>query len=244
VVQDGGFIDPEFGGEFLAGVDQTIVAVATTDGLQIVDVSDLANPVQLSQVDLNPFDEPIEDRDAVPQDVVVSTGGTSGGGYAYVSLWALGILVVDLNDPSNPQIHGRGGEDLPLEPMSAFIKLTLSTDQSQLYAANGFDGLSVFNITVTGNLNPIAQRTLVGVDDPACEYSNGVTDVCYTWDVDEVNGRVGVVYGVYDPPAPLSGGLEFFDMRAPLCGLIGIEPFLIVPPALWRRLRRRRNGRG
>jgi hypothetical protein len=147
-----------------------------------------------------------------------------------------------VNDPSNPQILVLG--DLPLAPMSAFIKLTLSTDQSQLYAANGFDGFALFNITFSGALNPNALRTAVGVNDPACEFSNGVTDVCYTWDVDEVNGRVGVVYGVYNPPAPLSGGLEFFNMREPLCGLIGIEPFLIVPPALWRRLRRRRRSQG
>ena len=57
------------------GPPQILAYVASTEGLQIVDVTDPDAPVLLGRLDTNPTDIPINDLDDVPQDVVVS-GGT------------------------------------------------------------------------------------------------------------------------------------------------------------------------
>lgn len=64
-----------------------------SSGLQVIDISDPANPVIVGAV-------------ATPDDAL---GIALSGNYAYVADWSSGLQVIDISDPTNPVIVGAGG---------------------------------------------------------------------------------------------------------------------------------------
>jgi hypothetical protein len=185
---------------------QVIVYVASSNGLQIVDVTDPDNPEFLGRYNTNPTGIPLAQQDDVPQDVVIAHNFQSNRVIAYLPLWIGGFLVIDVTDPANPVL---AQPLIPASAGSAFFKVEVSSQRNRIYATEGIYGLTVFiQDPETGELDPAPEsRFPIGVGDANCSFDgNGVADVCWTWAVDEVNELVGVTYGVFE--SPLDGGYQ------------------------------------
>jgi cysteine-rich repeat protein len=178
---------------------QILVYVASTEGLQIVDVSDPDAPVLLGRLDTNPANIALENLDDVPQDVVVS------GGLAFVPLWLGGLIVVDVQNPANPVEIQR----IAASPNTAFFKVEVSSQRNRVYVTEGISGLAVFNQLYDGTL-ALEKRFPIGVGDQRCNFSDGVSDACWAWGVDEVGELVGVTYGILGSPP--GGGFQLISM--------------------------------
>jgi cysteine-rich repeat protein len=182
------------------GPPEILAYVASTEGLQIVDVSDPDTPVLLGRLDTNPTDIPINDHDDVPQDVVVS------GGLAFVPLWIGGFIVVDVQDPTNPVEVQR----FAASPNTAFFKVEVSSRDNRIYVTEGISGVASFIQLKTGEL-VLEERLPIGVGDERCSFDEGgVSDICWAWAIDEVGELVGVSYGVLGPPH--AGGYQLISM--------------------------------
>lgn len=225
--------DPSWGKALAVWVEQNEVGatafVATTEGLQIVDISDPSNLMQLGFFDTNPDDLELSENDIVPQDVVVS------GDHAYLPVWLGGLMIIDVSDPALPTQLGT-----TIQTDSAFFKIEISTVDDRIYATEGLEGLAVFRRLENGFL--LRDRQIpIGVGDERCTFTDGVADVCWTWAVDEVDQTVAVTFGIW-PSASDEGGYVLINQdNTVACGLIGIEPFIALAPWLLRRARRNRK---
>jgi cysteine-rich repeat protein len=180
---------------------QLLAYVASTEGLQIVDVTDPDAPILLGRLDTNPNDIPLADLDDVPQDVVVS------GGLAFVPIWIGGFLVIDVTDPANPVLSQ---PVIPASPNTAFFKVEVSSRDNRIYVTEGISGLASFIQRPSGEL-VLEERFPIGVDDDRCTFDEGgVSDVCWAWAIDEVGELVSVTYGVLD--SPQAGGFQLISM--------------------------------
>jgi hypothetical protein len=180
---------------------QLLAYVASTEGLQIVDVTDPDAPALLGRLDTNPTDIPLKDLDDVPQDVVVS------GGLAFVPIWIGGFLVIDVTDPANPVLSQ---PVIPASPNTAFFKVEVSSRDNRIYVTEGISGLASFIQRPSGEL-VLEERFPIGVDDDRCTFDEGgVSDVCWAWAIDEVGELVSVTYGVLD--SPQAGGFQLISM--------------------------------
>ncbi|MCH8891729.1 MAG: hypothetical protein IH827_11735, partial [Myxococcales bacterium] len=184
-------------------VPQILAYVASTEGLQIVDVTDPDAPDLLGRYDTNPTNIPLEDLDDVPQDVVVS------GGLAFVPLWIGGFIVIDVTDPTNPVLFQ---PVIPASAGSAFFKVEVSTRDNRIFVSEGLYGLAVFiQDPETGLLGPEPEtRFPIGMGDARCGFVDGVSDICWAWAIDEHHELLGVTYGVFD--SPLGGGFQLISM--------------------------------
>jgi len=179
---------------------QILAYVASTEGLQIVDVSDPDAPVLLGRLDTNPTDIPLEELDDVPQDVVVS------GGLAFVPIWIGGFSVVDVQNPANPVEIQR----IPASPNTAFFKVEVSSRDNRIYVTEGISGLTSFIQLPSGQL-VLEERFPIGVGDDRCTFDEGgVSDICWAWAIDEVGELVSVSYGVLG--SPQAGGYQLISM--------------------------------
>ncbi len=181
------------------GPPRLLAYVASTEGLQIVDVSDPSAPALLGHLDTNPTNIPLSDQEAVPQDVEVS------GGLAFVPLWIGGFLVVDIQDPTNPVEFQR----IAASPNTAFFKVSISSHDNRVYATEGISGLAVFNQLEDGML-ALEKRFPVGEGEARCSFDDGVSDICWAWAINEEGELVGVTYGVLG--SPLGGGYQLISM--------------------------------
>jgi hypothetical protein len=223
---------------------QILVYVASTEGLQIVDVSNPDVPVLLGRLDTNPTDIPLANLDDVPQDVVVS------GGLAFIPLWLGGLIVVDVQNPANPIEIQR----VAASPNTAFFKVEVSSQRNRVYVTEGISGLAVFNQLENGTL-ALEKRFPIGVGDERCKFTNGVSDACWAWGVDEVGELVGVTYGILG--SPRGGGFQLISMPVesvagaelrtlqaipvPEPGLLVLQGIGILAVAGLGRLRRKRR---
>jgi len=185
--------------ERVEDVPQVLAYVASTEGLQIVDVTDPDAPVLLGRLDTNPTNIPLKDLDDVPQDVVVS------GGLAFVPIWIGGFIVVDVQDPTNPIEIQR----IAASPNTAFFKVEVSSRDNRIYVTEGISGLAVFKQLSDGTLT-LEGRFAIGDGDARCSFADGISDICWAWAIDEVGELVVVTYGVLD--SPLSGGYQLISM--------------------------------
>jgi len=185
------------------GEGQILVYVASTEGLQIVDVTDPDAPILLGRFDTNPTNTPLDELDDVPQDVVVS------GGLAFVPLWIGGFIVIDVTDPANPVLFQ---PVIPASPGSAFFKVEVSIRDNRIYVTEGLYGLAVFiQDSETGLLGPAPEiRFPIGMGDNRCGFVDGVSDICWAWAIDEHHELLGVTYGVTS--SPLGGGYQLITM--------------------------------
>jgi hypothetical protein len=181
------------------GPPQILAYVASTDGLQIVDVTDPDAPILLGRLDTNPMDIPLGDLDDVPQDVVVS------GGLAFVPLWIGGFIVIDVQDPTNPFEF----QHIGASPNTAFFKVEVSSRDNRIYVTEGISGVAVFNQLPNGALS-LEKRFPIGESDARCSFVDGVSDICWAWAIDEVGELVGVTYGVLG--SPQAGGFQLISM--------------------------------
>jgi hypothetical protein len=182
------------------GPPQILAYVASTEGLQIVDVTDPDAPVLLGRLDTNPTDIPLQDLDDVPQDVVVS------GGLAFVPIWIGGFVVIDVTKPDEPFEFQRIGTS----PNTAFFKVEVSSRDNRIYVTEGISGVAVFNQLPSGALS-LEKRFAIGEGDERCNFDEGgVSDICWAWAIDEVGELVGVTYGVLD--SPQAGGYQLISM--------------------------------
>jgi hypothetical protein len=79
----------------LAKLDSGHLLVSTIEsGILVLDVRQPQKPVQIASLMFAPHLVPVN----LPQDILVA------GDVAYVSLWAGGVYIVDLRDPSDPQL--------------------------------------------------------------------------------------------------------------------------------------------
>jgi len=181
---------------------QTVAYVASTEGLQIVNVTNPDLPVFLGRLDTNPTNIPLEQLDDVPQDVVVS------GGLAFVPLWIGGLMVVDVTNPGN--LSEVQVPRFPATNNSAFFKAEVSSANNRVYVTDGIGGLAVFIQEEDGTLTHDTNFP-IGEGDGRCSFDvNGVSDVCWAWAIDEVGELVGVTYGVLG--SPLGGGYQLISM--------------------------------
>jgi cysteine-rich repeat protein len=178
---------------------QVLAYVASTEGLQIVDVTDPDAPILLGRLDTNPTGIPLSDLDDVPQDVVVS------GGLAFVPIWIGGLIVVDVQDPTHPIEIQR----IPASPNTAFFKVEVSSRDNRIYVTEGISGLTSFIQLQSGQL-ALEKRIPIGAGDGRCTFDDGVSDICWAWAVDEVGELVGVTYGVL--ASPQAGGFQLISM--------------------------------
>jgi len=194
------------------GESQIIVYIASTNGLQIVDVTNPDAPVLLGRYDTNPTDIPLQDLDDVPQDVVVS------GGLAFVPIWIGGFLVIDVTDPANPVL---AQAVIPTPPGTAFFKVEVSTLNNRIFVTEGLYGVAVFIQNPALDSDPAADPLLrvpeaqfpIGEGDPSCSFDEGgVSTNCWAWALDEVRELLGVTYGVFE--SPLLGGYQLITMPA------------------------------
>jgi hypothetical protein len=185
---------------FEEGPPRILAYVASTEGLQIVDVTDPDAPVLLGRLDTNPTDIPLADLDDVPQDVVVS------GGLAFVPIWIGGFIIVDVQDPTNPFEVQR----IAASPNTAFFKVEVSSRDNRIYVTEGISGLASFIQLETGEL-VLEKRFPIGVGDERCSFDEGgVSDICWAWAIDEVGELVAVTYGVLG--SPQAGGYQLISM--------------------------------
>jgi hypothetical protein len=185
------------------GEGQILAYVASTDGVQIVDVTDPDAPTLLGRYDTNPTDKPLDELDDVPQDVVVA------GDLAFVPLWIGGFLVIDVTDPANPVLFQ---PVIPASAGSAFFKVDVSTHENRIQVTEGLYGVAVYNQdSETGLLGPVPEmRIPIGVGDSRCSFVNGKSDICWAWAIDEHHELLGVTYGVTS--APIGGGFQLITM--------------------------------
>ena len=181
------------------GPPQILAYVASTEGLEIVDVTVPDAPILLGRLDTNPTNILLKDLDDVPQDVVVS------GGLAFVPLWIGGLIVVDVQDPRNPFEF----QHIGASPNTAFFKVEVSSRYNRIYVTEGISGVAVFNQLPNGALS-LEKRFAIGEGDERCSFVDGVSDICWAWAIDEVGELVGVTYGVLD--SPLGGGYQLISM--------------------------------
>ena len=185
-------------------VPQILAYVASTEGLQIVDVTDPDAPDLLGRFDTNPTNIALENLNDVPQDVVVS------GGLAFVPIWIGGFLVIDVTNPKEPVL---AQPVILASAGSAFFKVEVSSQRNRIYVTEGLYGLAVFiQDSETGLLGPDPEtRFPIGMGDERCKFDvAGVSDICWAWAIDEVGELVAVTYGVLD--SPLSGGYQLISM--------------------------------
>ncbi|MDX1389731.1 MAG: hypothetical protein R3344_11115, partial [Acidobacteriota bacterium] len=232
-------------------VPQIIAYVASTNGLQIVDVTDPNNPVFLGRYDTNPTNIPLGENDDVPQDVVVS------GGLAFVPIWIGGFIVIDVTDPANPVLFQ---PVIPASPGSAFFKVEVSSHDNRIYVTEGLYGVAVFiQDPSTGMVGPVPEvRFAIGEGDANCDFDGGgVSTNCWAWAIDENHELLAVTYGVFETPTlggfnlitmPIDSveGEELMTLRATPAP----EPHQLIRPAVGglgvgglARLRRRRAER-
>jgi hypothetical protein len=113
--------------------------------------------------------------------------------------------VVDVQDPTHPVEIQR----IPASPNTAFFKVEVSSRENRVYATEGISGVAVFDQLPDGTLS-LEKRFPIGVGDPRCHFTDGVSDVCWAWGIDEVDELVGVTYGILGPPR--GGGFQLIDM--------------------------------
>ena len=191
------------------GEEQTLAHVASTNGLQIVDVTNPDLPTLEGRYDTNPENDPLEVLVDVPQDVVVS------GDLAFVPIWIGGFLVIDVTDPTNPLL---AQPVIPASEGSAFFKVEVSSRDNRIYVTEGLYGVAVFiqnpdRAPDAGPLLPEPEaRFPIGEGDSDCNFvdGSGVSTNCWAWGIDEVGELVGVTYGVLD--SSLSGGYQLITM--------------------------------
>jgi cysteine-rich repeat protein len=202
------------------GEERTLAYVASTEGLQVVDVSVPTAPKFLGRYPTNPDNIPLQDLEDVPQDVVVS------GGLAFVPLWIGGFAVIDVSDPElldldQPEVLDLAQPVIPASEGSAFFKVEVSSHDNRIYVTEGLYGVAVFIQNSALDSDPEADPLLrvtkaqfaVGEDDPNCSFDEGgVSTNCWAWGIDEVEELLGVTYGVLD--TPLSGGYQLITMPA------------------------------
>ena len=199
----------------LAGEEQILAYVASTEGLQIVDVTDPGAPLSLGNYDTNPNNDPLENLVTVPQDVVVS------GKLAFVPIWIGGFLVIDVTDPTETKL---AQDVIPAPEGSAFFKVEVSSHDNRIYVTEGLYGVAVFiqNPDLDPEADPPESDPLlrvpeaqfaIGEDDPNCNFDEGgVSTNCWAWALDEVRELLGVTYGVTG--STLGGGYQLITMPA------------------------------
>jgi hypothetical protein len=172
-----GFIDGAFGAAIDVEVVGQLAYVATTTGLQIVDVSDPTEPVVIGTFATDPTTGPGQDVEVV-QDL-------QGNTLAYLAAWLDGVYILDVDDPTFPIAIGPG-----IATKSASLEVTVTG--STALVADGEDGLRLYDVA-------LPDRPLERVGSP-------YPTPGYAWDMEIQGGRAYIVYGE-DPFGRSGGGL-------------------------------------
>ena len=185
-------------------VPRILAYVASTEGLQIVDVTNPGALDLLGRLDTNLTNIPLTNLEVVPQDVMVS------GDLAFVPLWIGGFSVIDVTNPKNPVF---AQPVIPASEGSAFFKVVVSTNDDRIVVTEGLYGVAVFiQDPETGLIGPEPEvRFAIGEGDERCDFDeDGVSTNCWAWGIDEHQELLGVTYGWFD--SPTSGGFQLITM--------------------------------
>jgi hypothetical protein len=128
------------------------------DGLRIVDVHDPAAPVELGHL---PVEYPGQDE--IYNDVKV-VSGEGGARWALMASSEVGVVVVDVADPTAPAIVGHFGTPPSGTGISVSVH-TLFVDGGKAYLANtSLGGLEVFDLAGLPTATPLGSFVLPNLD--------------------------------------------------------------------------------
>ena len=201
-----GFVDDEFGFAIDVEVLNGVAYVATTTGLQIIDVSIPEEPVWATTYPVNPATGALQDVE-----IAVFDEGTRV--VAFLSSWFDGMVFVDVTNSA-----------LASDPQPPQMLAAIASESA------------TFEITVMGGLAMVAdgdtELRLFDVSDPEepFELPSFPTDG-YAWDVEFTNdggNLVGYVsFGDFDGPAnmPRTGGIQVVHGSA-----LPVEALMLMIP--------------
>ena len=208
---------------FQIGLNTYAAIASDNDGIQIVDVTDPANPVAIAS---------LEDRSGRELDGArdIEIFGISGRTYAIVTGYSdNGIQIIELTDPSRPAAAGRVG-DVDPQRFAGPSDVAVFQTGDDLYAivtASRAD--TIYTINVTDPFNPAPAGTLrdsrqlkldgaFGVD--TFETGGGI----YAIVVGQNDNGVQII-NVTDPHAPAAAGSVSDGPGLELHHAIGVETF-------------------
>lgn len=210
------------------------------DGLEIIDISDVNNPVEAGQLIVGR-----EEAYAIAVD----------GQYAYVAAEYDGLLIVDISTPTNPVkvgqydddgkstdvivkgsyayvVEGSGGLEIiditdPINPIEvgefdehnyAYSGYSLAIDESYLYLADGYQGLKIIDIS-----DPTKPIKVGEFDDGGSSRSVAVINP-YLYIADESDGLE--IIDISNPTDPLEIGQYDDGMGAYAIEVIGTYAYM------------------
>ncbi len=162
---------------YAVSVSGTDAFIASGDSLQIIDISDPANPAYESAIVTA----------GTARDVFVS------GNYAYVADTDSGLQVIDVSDPSNPDLVGNYLHDPADSAWGVFVS------GNTAYVAYGNAGLVLVDITT------LSSPSLIGGYDTPGFAMDVYADANYAYVADYWNGGLRVI-DISTPAAPTLAG--------------------------------------
>ena len=143
----------------IGGSHYALVAADTDDGVQIIDITDPANPVAVSSVT-----DGAGGFDTLDGASSVDTTTIGGSHYALVAADTDdGVQIIDITDPANPVAvssvtDGAGGFDM-LDGASSVDTTTIGGSHYALVAADTDDGVQIIDITDPANPAAVSSVT-------------------------------------------------------------------------------------
>ena len=189
-----------------------VVVSAQEDGVEIIDITDPANPVSVGSLS-DDSNKNGCDSTEVCLDGANGNAITTIDGNTYVIIAASndhGIEIIDITDPTNPTSVGRVGDD-GTRFLAGAKEVGIYTTGGSTYAvvtSGNDDGIEIIDIsdptspTPVGNLDDDATRELAGAKGLAIETINGVEYAIVTGNTDD-----GIeIIDISDPTNPTSVG--------------------------------------
>ena len=143
----------------IGGAIYALVAANADDGVQIIDITDPANPAAVSSVT-----DGAGGFDMLDGASSVDTITIGGSHYALVAADTDdGVQIIDITDPANPAAvssvtDGAGGFDM-LDGASSVDTITIGGSHYALVAANADDGVQIIDITDPANPAAVSSVT-------------------------------------------------------------------------------------
>ena len=187
----------------IGGNTYALVAAREDDGLQIIDITDPANPSPTASVT-----DGVGGFGVLDGAFSVDTAVIGGNTYALVAARDDdGLQIIDITDPANPSptasvTDGTGGNDVLVAPRSVDT-VEIGGNTYALVAATGDDGIQI--IDITDPANPIATAS---VTDGVGGF--GVLDGAFSVDTAVIGGSTYALVAAF-----IDDGLQVIDITDP-----------------------------
>ena len=208
----------ESGGTTYAAVTSYI-----DDGVQIINITDPANPVAAGSIGDNASLE-------LDASFAITTFESDGTTYAAVAGYSDdGVQIINITDPANPVAAGSIGDNASLELAGAHSIITFESGGTTYAAVAGYsdDGVQIINITdpanpvAAGSIGDASDLELNGASSIAIFESGGTTYAAVAGYIDD-----GVqIINITDPANPIAAGSIGDNASLKLNGARGIATF-------------------